>query len=51
MKSITYKGYSAHVEYNDEDACLIGHIAGVHDVIGFHADNVQNLHDAFGAQQ
>ena len=48
MKPMTYKGYAAHVEYSDEDACFIGHIAGISDVIGFHADNVQDLRDAFG---
>ena len=49
MKPITYKGYAAHIKYSDEDACFIGHIAGITDVIGFHADNVQDLRDAFGA--
>jgi predicted HicB family RNase H-like nuclease len=49
MKPMTYKGYAAHIKYSDEDACFIGHIAGIADVIGFHADNVQDLRDAFGA--
>ena len=48
MKPMTYKGYTAQIEYSDEDACFIGHIAGIADVIGFHADNVQDLRDAFG---
>ena len=46
---MTYKGYAAQIEYSDEDACFIGHIAGIADVIGFHADKVQDLRDAFGA--
>ncbi len=49
MKPMTYKGYAAQIEYSDEDACFVGHIAGITDVIGFHADNVQDLRDAFGA--
>jgi predicted HicB family RNase H-like nuclease len=49
MKPMTYRGYAAQIEYSDEDACFIGHIAGIADVIGFHADNVQDLRDAFGA--
>jgi predicted HicB family RNase H-like nuclease len=49
MKPMTYKGYSAQIEYSDEDACFVGHIAGIAVVIGFHADNVQDLRDAFGA--
>ena len=46
---MTYKGYAAHIEYSDDEACFIGHIAGITDVIGFHADNVQDLRDAFAA--
>ena len=46
MKPMTYKGYAAQIEYSDEDACFIDHIAGIADVIGFHADNVQDLRDA-----
>lgn len=49
MKPMTYKGYAAQIEYSDEDACFIGHIAGIADVIGFHADNVRDLRDVFGA--
>jgi predicted HicB family RNase H-like nuclease len=49
MKPMTYKGYAAQIEYSDDDACFIGHIAGIADVIGFHADNVQDLRDAFDA--
>jgi predicted HicB family RNase H-like nuclease len=48
MKPMTYKGYAAQIEYSDEDACFVGHISGIADVIGFHADNVQDLRDAFG---
>ena len=49
MKPMTYKGYAAHIKYSDDEACFIGHITGITDVIGFHADNVQDLRDAFGA--
>ena len=49
MKPMTYKGYAAQIEYSDEDACFIGHIAGIADVVGFHADNVQDLRNAFSA--
>lgn len=47
MNTMTYKGYAARIEYSDEDACFIGHIAGIVDVVGFHADNVQQLRAAF----
>ena len=47
MNTMTYKGYAARIEYSDEDACFIGHIAGVTDVVGFHADNVTELRAVF----
>jgi predicted HicB family RNase H-like nuclease len=40
---MTYKGYAARIEYSDEDGCFIGHIAGIKDVIGFHAVSVKEL--------
>jgi predicted HicB family RNase H-like nuclease len=47
MSTMTYKGYAARIEYSDEDGCFIGHIAGIKDVIGFHADSVNGLRTAF----
>jgi predicted HicB family RNase H-like nuclease len=47
MNTMTYKEYAARIEYSDEDSCFVGHIAGIKDVIGFHADSVKNLRKAF----
>ena len=47
MNTMTYKGYAARIEYSDEDNCFVGHIAGIKDVIGFHADSVKKLRTAF----
>ncbi len=47
MSAMSYKGYVAHVEYSAEDDCFVGHIAGINDIIGFHADSVTRLHRAF----
>jgi len=47
MKTMTYKGYSARIEYSDEDGLFIGHIAGIRDVVGFHGDAVRELRAAF----
>ena len=47
MGTMTWRGYAARIEYSDEDRCLIGHIVGIRDVIGFHADNVTDLRRAF----
>jgi len=47
MKTMTYKGYAARIEYSDEDECFVGHIAGIKDVIGFHGESVAELRAAF----
>lgn len=47
MNTMSYKGYAARIEYSDEDDCLIGHIAGINDIVGFHASSVSELHTAF----
>jgi len=47
MSAMTYKQYTAHIEYSDEDKCFIGHIAGISDVIGFHGTSVKELYAAF----
>ena len=45
--TMTYKGYSARIEYDDEDGIFIGRLAGIRDGVGFHADTVEALRDAF----
>ena len=47
MNVMTYRGYAARIEYSDEDQLLVGHIAGIRDVIGFHGESVQALRAAF----
>jgi len=47
MKTMKHKGYSARIEYSDEDSCFVGHIAGIRDVIGFHGEAVSELKAAF----
>ncbi len=46
MNTMSYTGYAARIEYSDEDDCFIGHIAGINDIVGFHADSVAELHIA-----
>ena len=45
--TMTYKGHSAHIEYDDEDCMMTGQIAGIRDGVGFHADSVEELKKAF----
>jgi predicted HicB family RNase H-like nuclease len=45
--AMTYKGYAARIEYDDEDGIFTGRIAGISDTVGFHADSVDELRAAF----
>jgi predicted HicB family RNase H-like nuclease len=45
--TMTYKGYAARIEYDDQDGIFTGRIAGIRDGVGFHADTVEGLRDAF----
>jgi predicted HicB family RNase H-like nuclease len=45
--SMTYKGYAARIDYDDDDSIFVGHIAGIRDRIGFHAETVDDLRAAF----
>ncbi len=44
---MTYKGYSARIEYDDDDGILFGQIAGIRDGVSFHAESVEELKVAF----
>lgn len=45
--TMTYKGYAARIDYDDDDAIFTGRIAGISDTVGFHADTVEDLRAAF----
>ena len=45
--AMSYNGYTARVEYDDEDGIFFGRIAGIQDGVGFHADTVADLKAAF----
>jgi len=47
MNTMTFKGYTARVEIDDRDNLLVGHLLGVRDIVGFHADDVAGLRAAF----
>jgi predicted HicB family RNase H-like nuclease len=44
---LQYRGYAAAVEFDAEDEVFTGHLAGINDIIGFHADNVAGMKAAF----
>ena len=47
MKAMSYRGYAARIEFDPEDEIFAGRVAGIRDVVGFHADNVEDLKTAF----
>jgi len=47
MKAISYRGYAARIEFDPEDEIFTGRVAGIRDVVGFHADTVDDLKAAF----
>ena len=47
MTAMSYNGYNARVDYDDQDEIFFGRLAGISDVVGFHADSVADLKAAF----
>ena len=47
MSSMTYKGYSARVEFDDADGLFFGRVAGLRDGVNFHGASVDELRAAF----
>ncbi|MBT6314733.1 MAG: type II toxin-antitoxin system HicB family antitoxin [Alphaproteobacteria bacterium] len=45
--SMTHNGYTARVEYDDDDQIFFGQIAGITDNVEFHGETVQELRAAF----
>ena len=47
MNAMTYRGYTARVDFDDRDGLLVGRLLGIRDIVSFHADNVPDLRAAF----
>ena len=47
MSTMTFKGYTARVEIDARDNLLVGHLLGMRDIVGFHANDVVGLKAAF----
>ncbi len=47
MNRMKYKGYTAHIEYDNEDRIFVGHLSGIQDIVGFHGATVDELENAF----
>ena len=47
MNTMNYKGYTAIINFSAEDECLVGHLAGINDIVGFHGESVEEIREAF----
>ncbi|WP_349369357.1 type II toxin-antitoxin system HicB family antitoxin [Salinarimonas sp.] len=47
MNLLNHKGYKATVAFDADDEIFVGHLIGINDIVGFHADNVADLKAAF----
>jgi predicted HicB family RNase H-like nuclease len=49
MSTMTYKSYTARIDYDDRDGIFVGRVLGVRDNIGFHGATVRELTADFHA--
>ncbi len=47
MNTLSYKGYTAKIEFDPDDNILFGNIIGIRDTVGFHGESVTELKKAF----
>lgn len=47
MNTMTFKGYTARVEYDERDNIFIGRILGIRSIISFHGESVTQLRSEF----
>ena len=47
MNTMTHKGYTARIEFDERDDIFVGRILGIRAIISFHADNVAELRAQF----
>jgi len=45
--AMTYKGYTARIEFDGQDRVFFGRLAGIRDIITFHGETVDELEAAF----
>ena len=47
MNTMGYKGWTARIAFDDRSNILVGQVAGITDIVSFHADTVAALRLAF----
>ena len=48
MNTMTHKGYTARVEYDERDNIFVGRVLGIRTMISFHGETVDQLREEFG---
>jgi len=49
MNAMSYKGYTARIEFDERDNIFVGRVLGVKAIIGFHGETVTELRADFEA--
>ena len=47
MSSMTHRGYTARIEYDERDNIFVGRILGIRGIISFHGETVSELRTQF----
>jgi predicted HicB family RNase H-like nuclease len=47
MNTMSHKGYTARIEFDDRDNIFVGRVLGLHTMISFHGEAVKELRAAF----
>lgn len=49
MNTMTYKGYTARIEFDERDNIFVGRVLGLRAIISFHGETVSELRSEFQA--
>ena len=49
MNTMSYKGYTARIDFDERDSIFVGRVLGVRPIIGFHGETVAELRAQFNA--
>lgn len=47
MNTMTHKGYTARIEFDERDNIFVGRVLGLRATISFHGETVTELHNSF----
>ena len=47
MNTLSHRGYTARIEFDERDNLFVGRILGIRSIISFHGETVQELRSAF----